>query len=42
MGCNRSKATVEAALGAVPDAGTVTVDLTTRKVTIAGPAPPPY
>ena len=38
MSCNHCKATVEATLGAVPDAGTVTVDLTTRKVEVAGPA----
>ena len=39
MSCNHCKATVEAALGAVPDAGAVTVDLTSRKVQVAGPAP---
>ncbi len=39
MSCNHCKATVEAALGAVPGAGAVTVDLTARKVEIAGPAP---
>jgi len=39
MSCNHCKATVEATLGAVPDAGTVTVDLATRKVEVAGPAP---
>lgn len=39
MSCNHCKATVEAALGAVPDAGAVTVDLTSRKVQVAGTAP---
>ena len=39
MSCNHCKATVESALGAVPEAGAVTVDLTTRKVQVAGPAP---
>jgi len=39
MSCNHCKASVEAALGAVPEAGSVTVDLTTRKVEVAGPAP---
>lgn len=39
MSCNHCTATVEAALGAVPEAGAVTVDLTTRKVQVAGPAP---
>jgi copper chaperone len=39
MNCNHCKATVEAALGAVPEAGAVRVDLTSRKVEVAGPAP---
>lgn len=39
MSCNHCKATVEAALGAVPHAGAVTVDLTTRKVEVEGTAP---
>ncbi|MBL9075765.1 heavy metal-associated domain-containing protein [Tabrizicola sp.] len=39
MNCNHCKATVEAALGAVPEAGAVTVDLTSRKVEVTGPAP---
>jgi copper chaperone len=39
MSCAHCKATVETALGAVPKAGTVTVDLTSRKVTVEGPAP---
>ena len=38
MSCSHCKATVEAALGAVPEVGAVTVDLTTRKVQVAGPA----
>ena len=39
MSCNHCKATVEAALCAVPEAGAVTVDLTNRKVEVTGPAP---
>lgn len=39
MSCNHCKATVEAALGSVPETGTVTVDLTTRQVEVTGPAP---
>lgn len=39
MSCSHCKATVEAALGAVPEAGAVTVDLASRKVQVAGPAP---
>lgn len=39
MSCSHCKATVEAALAAVPDTGPVTVDLTTRQVDVAGPAP---
>ena len=39
MSCNHCKAAVESALGAVPDAGAVIVDLTTRKVQVAGAAP---
>ena len=39
MSCNHCKATVEAALGSVRDAGSVTVDLSTRKVEVSGPAP---
>ena len=38
MSCNHCKTTVEAALGAVPQVGAVTVDLTARKVEVAGPA----
>ncbi|MDZ4087539.1 MAG: heavy metal-associated domain-containing protein [Tabrizicola sp.] len=39
MSCNHCKATIEAALGSVPETGTVTVDLTTRQVEVTGPAP---
>ncbi len=39
MSCSHCKATVEAALGAVPQAGAVKVDLSTRKVEVTGPAP---
>jgi copper chaperone len=39
MSCNHCKMTVEAALAAVPQAGAVSVDLTTRKVEVAGTAP---
>ena len=39
MSCNHCKATVETALAAVPQSGTVTVDLAARKVQVAGPAP---
>lgn len=39
MSCNHCKATVEAALATVPQAGAVTVDLTSRKVQVAGTAP---
>ena len=39
MTCSHCKATVETALGSVPQAGAVTVDLTTRKVEVTGPAP---
>ncbi|MES2543218.1 MAG: heavy-metal-associated domain-containing protein [Pseudomonadota bacterium] len=38
MSCNHCKATVEAALGSVADTGSVTVDLSTRKVEVTGPA----
>ncbi len=38
MSCGHCKATVEAALGAVPDAGAVTVLLADRKVKTSGPA----
>jgi copper chaperone len=39
MTCGHCKATVESALGDVPQAGEVRVDLTTRKVEVTGPAP---
>ena len=38
MSCGHCKATVEAALGALPQVGTVKVDLTTRKVEVTGHA----
>jgi copper chaperone len=39
MSCGHCKAAVEAALAAVPGAGPVTVDLTSRQVDISGNAP---
>ena len=39
MSCNHCRAAVEAALGTVPESGTVKVDLTTRQVKVTGPAP---
>ena len=39
MSCNHCKATAEAALANVADTGAVKVDLTTRKVEVAGTAP---
>ena len=39
MSCNHCKMTVESALCSVPGVGAVTVDLTTRKVDVTGPAP---
>jgi copper chaperone len=39
MTCGHCKSVVEAALGAVPQAGAVAVNLTTRQVEVAGPAP---
>lgn len=39
MSCGHCKATVESALGAVPQAGEVKVDLTSRQVEVTGPAP---
>lgn len=39
MSCSHCKASVEAAIGAVPQAGAVKVDLSTRKVEVTGPAP---
>jgi copper chaperone len=38
MSCGHCKATVESALGAVPQVGAVTVDLTARRVEVTGPA----
>lgn len=38
MSCSHCKATVEAALALVPDAGEVAVDLAARQVQVAGPA----
>lgn len=40
MSCGHCKASVEAALAALPAAAPVTVDLTSRQVTAAGPATP--
>jgi copper chaperone len=40
MSCNHCKATVETALGAVPDIGPVTVDLANRRVLVEGAATP--
>lgn len=39
MSCNHCKITVETVLASVPQAGTVTVDLTSRKVQVEGTAP---
>lgn len=39
MTCGHCKASVEAALKALPDAGTVTVDLAAKTVTTSGTAP---
>jgi copper chaperone len=39
MSCGHCKATVEAALAALPGAGTVEVDLASRTARITGPAP---
>jgi copper chaperone len=39
MSCSHCKAAVETALAAVPDAGTVEVDLTARIARVSGPAP---
>ena len=39
MSCGHCKATVEAALAAVPGAGAVAVDLTARQVDVVGTAP---
>lgn len=39
MSCGHCKAKVESALGAVPQAGEVKVDLTSRTVEVTGSAP---
>lgn len=39
MSCGHCKATVESALGAVPKAGEIKVDLGARMVEVTGPAP---
>jgi copper chaperone len=39
MSCSHCKMTVVAALGALPEAGSVTVDLAARQVKVAGTAP---
>ena len=41
MSCGHCKAVVESTLAAVPGAGTVTVDLPARKVSVSGEAPVP-
>lgn len=38
MSCSHCKATVETALGAVPEAGNVSVNLSTREVEVTGAA----
>lgn len=40
MSCGHCKASVETALAALPDAGRIEVDLTTRHVTVTGAAAP--
>jgi copper chaperone len=40
MSCNHCKAAVETALRAIPNAGTVSVDLASRQVEVTGDAPP--
>ncbi len=39
MSCNHCKASVETALSALPDSGTITVDLAQGAVTVSGTAP---
>jgi copper chaperone len=39
MSCGHCKATVEAALKALPEVGSISVDLTTRQVEVSGKAP---
>ena len=38
MNCGHCRASVEGALGALPDAGEISVDLTNRTATVTGPA----
>lgn len=40
MTCGHCKASVLSALSSLPDAGTVEVDLSTKTVTVSGPAAP--
>ena len=40
MSCGHCKASVEAALSALSDAGTITVDLPARRVVLSGDAAP--
>ena len=40
MTCGHCKASVETALKALPDAGSITVDLAAKTVTTSGPATP--
>jgi copper chaperone len=40
ISCGHCRASIQTALAAVPDTGRVDVDLTTRRVTVAGPASP--
>lgn len=40
MTCGHCKASVETALKALPDAGTITVDLAAKTATTTGPAAP--
>jgi len=41
MSCRHCKAVVESTLAAIPGTGAVTVDLTTRQVSVADEAPVP-
>lgn len=40
MSCDHCKASVQSALGALPDAGTINVDLDRGEVAVSGPATP--
>jgi len=40
MSCDHCKASVTAALSALPDSGTITVDLDRGEVTVGGPSHP--